>query len=309
MRSSARIACTPGSPFSARNARGRASTPARIATPSTHGCAPGILDRFAFGAALFTTSSVAFRLIHPLALACLLGLAVGCGQNAEEKYAGLSTLVVGQPDGIGYRLRYLNPPWENVDDDPLVRGASGATLQFGLRDGVGAVALPDLTPSPQSSRVLEIERSAQTTIPIDGIITYPKYRLEVSVLHCDELQIQVAQQDSCAKQLNVSDVNGRTGVELNSFFGQNGRPGKNELGQPYYEFMTRVRETSRYRRVVYYETSDRLTAIRLGFEANPALSELEVTQMIKAFEVLDNEFDELDDSDASASALDAGTTP
>ena len=163
---------------------------------------------------------------------------------------------------------------------------------------------------PQSSRVLEIDRTSQVDVEIEGIITYPKYRLEVSVLRCDQLGVQVAQLDTCAKSLNRNDVNGRTGVELNTFFGQDGRTGMNEKGQPYYEFMTQVSETSRYRRVVYYETSQRLTAIRLGFEANPPLSELEVTQMINAFEVLDDEVVELvGDAGADASSSDAGTTP
>lgn len=253
---------------------------------------------------------MAFRLTYPIALASLLGLAAACGQDADETYAGMSSLLVGQPDGIGYRLRYLDPPWENVDNDPLVRGAGGASVQYGLRDGVGTAGMPDLVPSPQSSRVLEIERTAQVEIPVEGIITYPKYRLEVSILRCAELGIQVAQLDSCAKHLNTSDLNGRTGVELNAFFGPDGRTGKNVKGQPYHEFMTQVPETTRYRRVVYYETSDRLTTIRLGFEANPALSELEVTQMINAFEVLDGQFEALaDTSDSGSSALDAGATP
>ena len=270
----------------------------------------GILDRFAFAAALFTTALVAFRLNYPFTLACLVGLAAGCGQDADETYAGMSSLVVGQPDGIGYRLRYLDPPWENVHDDPLVRGLDHASVQFGLRDGVGTASMPDLAPSPQSSRVLEIERSARVEVTAAGVITYPKYRLEVSILRCDDLGIAVAQADSCAKQLNTSDVNGRTGVELNTFFGPDGRTGTNVKGQPYYEFMTQVPDTTRYRRVVYYETSDQMTTIRLGFEANPALTEPEVTQMINAFEVLDDQFEELaSHGDAGSSHSDAGATP
>jgi hypothetical protein len=281
---------------------------------------PGILDRFAFGAALFTTALVAFRLTHPVfarvrsralgpVLACTVGL-MGCGKDADETFAGMSSLVVGQPDGIGYRLRYLDPPWERVDDDPLVRGLAGTTVQFGALDKQSAV-LSDLVPSPRSSRVLEIDRSANVDVEIPGVITYPKYRLEVSILRCDQLGVQVAQMDSCAKTLNRNDVNGRTGVELNTFFGQDGRTGTNENGQPYYEFMSQDDKTLRYRRVVYYETAQPLTAIRLGFEANPPLSELEVTQMINAFEVLDDEFVELalNGDDAAPSSSDAGTTP
>jgi hypothetical protein len=204
----------------------------------------------------------------------------------------------------------MNPPWENVADDPLVLGTGGATVQYGLLDGNGVGALPDLEPSPHGSRVLEVERTGQSAVPIQGIITYAKYRLEVSILRCDVLGIAVAQQDSCASTLNAADVNGRTGVELNTFFGQDGRTGKNERGQPYHEFMTQVPETSRYRRVVYYETKNRLVAIRLGFEANPPLSELEVSQMIEAFEVLDDEFRVGPDDDAGTQPSDdAGTTP
>ncbi len=253
-----------------------------------------------------------FRPGSPLPLACLLGSALaswsGCGQDAEETFAGMSTLVVGQPDGIGYRLRYLNPPWENVADDPLVRDAPEARVQYGLLDGMGASALADLKPSAHSSRVLEIDRTGQAAVPIDGIITFPKYRLEVSILRCADLGIAVAQQDTCARTLNVADVNGRTGVELNVFFGQDGRSGENHRGQAYHEFMTQVPQTSRYRRVVYYETKDPLVTIRLGFEANPPLSELEVTQMIDAFEVLDDELQTSAPIDLDG-ASGAGTAP
>jgi|GEM_PF-6101159 len=272
----------------------------------------GILDRFAFGAALFTTPLVAFRLTEPFVFICLAGLSLAgltsaCGQDADEKYAGMSSLVVEQPDGIGYRLRYMNPPWQRVTSDPLERDQPDASVQFGRLDRVGATSLPDLAPSRSSSRVLEVDRTASVDVPLPGVITYPKYRLEVSVLHCDDLGIQVAMEDTCAKQLNSSDLADRTGSELNTFFGIDGRKGKNDAGQPYYEFMTQVTQTARYRRVVYYETRDRLAAIRLGFEANPPLSELEVTQMINAFEVLDDGVQEHDATGAASS--DAGGTP
>ncbi|MFT3927575.1 MAG: hypothetical protein QM778_33895 [Myxococcales bacterium] len=248
---------------------------------------------------------MAFRLTQTFLVLNLSCLALGCGRDADETYAGMSSLVVEQPDGIGYRLRYVDPPWQRVTTDPLERGQPDASVQFGRLDRVGAPALPDLVPSKLSSRVLEIHRTAQVDMAAPGVITYPKYRLEVSVLNCDELGVQVATQDSCAKKLNTSDSEGRTGAELNTFFGADGREGKNDKGQPYYEFMTQVQETARYRRVVYYETSKRMTAIRLGFEANPPLSELEVTQMINAFEVLEGEAADL--SDGEVPDLDAGS--
>jgi hypothetical protein len=228
-----------------------------------------------------------------------------CGEDAEKQFAGMSSEVVGQPDGIGYRLRYLDPPWERVGNDPLVLGA--AKVQFGAVDPAsGAVSYPDLTPSPGSVSVLEIERSVANDVEIEGVITYPKYRLEVAVLRCDELDINVPRSESCAWQLNRTDVSNRGSAEFAEIFGQDGRDGHNYKGQHYYEFMTRVDETLRYRRVVYYETSERLVAIRLGFEANPALSELEVDQMVNAFEVLDDEVAEPTEGDAGA---DAGEQP
>jgi hypothetical protein len=241
-------------------------------------------------------TAVVQRLINATTLLCLMSL--GCGTDAEREFAGTSSLIVGQPDGIGYRLRYLEPPWERASADPLEQGAADARVQYGDLDGRSTGSLFDLTPSAGSARVLVIEKSAEVRATPAGVLTYPKYRLEVAVLRCAELGIQVAQQDSCAKHLNTSDATGRGPSEL-PLFGQDGRMGQNSRGQPYYEFMTQVNETQRYRRVVYFETGDRLTAIRLGFEANPPLSELEVTNMIDSFEVLDGEF-------AAATGADGG---
>jgi hypothetical protein len=220
-----------------------------------------------------------------LGVACL---ALGCGTDAEQQFAGMKQLSVQTADGLGYRLRYLDPPWKQVSNDPLLNAKSRGTVQFGAHDGEGDTAQPDLLPEPESARVLEIERATDGVNPApDLIVTYPKYRLEAALLRCEALGIPVATDETCAARLNRLDEAGREATERSGFFGAGGREGVNAAGQRYHEFMTLVKDTGRYRRVVYFETPDRLVAARLGFEANPALSEREITQMVDAFEVLE----------------------
>lgn len=244
------------------------------------------LDRIPYEAALFCTLVpviVLRRTALSVALSCLS--LWSCGPDAEARFAGLDVEEVAPPEGPSYRLRYLSPPWKQVAGDALVRGQ--APVQFGLNDAEGDTAHPDLWPIAESARVLEIGRNLQTdkTLP-DGVVTYPKYRLEVAGLDCEALGIDLPTGDSCAAQLRQQDESGRSDSDEERVLGGYSRGGTNAFGQRYHEFTTQVQATRRFRRVVYFETERPSVAVRLGFEANPDLGESEITRMIEAFELL-----------------------
>jgi hypothetical protein len=221
-----------------------------------------------------------------LALTCLS--LCGCGPDAETRFAGLDVEEVAPPEGPRYRLRYLSPPWKQVSDDALVRGE--APVQFGVKDGEGDRAHPDLWPIADSARVLEIGRTAHTTEALpEDVVTYPKYRLEVAALDCDALAIASGPRDSCAAALRRQDERARSEGDTERVLGGHGRGGTNAFGQRYHEFTTQVAATRRFRRVVYFETERPHVAVRLGFEANPDLGEREITRMIEAFEIVTGE--------------------
>jgi hypothetical protein len=214
----------------------------------------------------------------------------GCGPDAEAPFAGLHSEQIETDREIGYRLRYMTPPWEPVRDDPLVLGAADARIQFGSEDRVGDDAQPDLQPVPESARVLEIARSTGAAAPAaEGVITYPKYRLEVALLDCEMLGLAPREDESCAAFLRERDESGRGATEDVGLLDADARVGTNVFGQRFHQFTTQVRDSRRYRRVVYFETAHRERAVRLGFEAFPSLAEHEVTQMIDAFEVFAKE--------------------
>jgi hypothetical protein len=198
-------------------------------------------------------------------------LLAGCGVDAERRYASLSSAQVEVESG-GFRARYLSPPWYSVPDDPLV---AGERVQVPVGDTTRDIV-------PESALVLEIEN--QSALPDPMGLSYPKYRLEAALLHCTQDQIGAA--ESCAAALATQDLTGRSASEDTDFFGADPRPGKNDFGQAYWELLTRVPETGRYRRIQYLQTDDALTAARVFVEANPALDDEEMTRMLHAFELL-----------------------
>ena len=225
------------------------------------------------------------RLAPGLCVPLLCVVAVfGCGEDSEKRYAGLDVAQVSLEGGPGYRLRYLAPPWETVDDDPLATGKT-SQVPFGASTNCSAQGAMCLAVVPKSSSVLEIDGSSVTDDP--NVINYPKYRAEASVVVCPAGSL--ASQDLCADFLANADATGRNTEEGGDDVFAPPEDGENDFGQHFREVNARNLETFRYRRIVYFATSDREIAVRLFLEANPSLKEKEVTRMIQAFEVVEQE--------------------
>jgi hypothetical protein len=207
------------------------------------------------------------------AVGCLGWLLLGCGGDAERRYAGLSRAEIEVEEG-GFRARYRSPPWYGVPDDPLATGATEGVP-------VGGEIRPVV---PESALVLEVERESSIDVPMS--LGYPKYHLEAALLRCTPDQVGDAA--SCAEALAEQDFAGRADSEEEEpeSFEPQPRTGKNDFGQQYWELMTRVSATYRHRRIQYYPTDDALVAVRVFVEANPALDDEETTRMLHAFEVL-----------------------
>jgi hypothetical protein len=285
------------------------SQPARdlpTATANTH--APGVtghtslrgcgsirantLDRRESAHALFAASFVR-SLAHCLVVSLLGLVGSSCGQDAEQRYAGLDVASVRPPDSPGYRVRYLSPPWERVSDDPLVTGKN-LLVPFGESEVCGEGHDTCRMAEAKSGLVLEIDKQSPTQD--NGVITYPKYRLEAALLRCAADELPAA--DECADHLAEQDVLGRkTGDDL--VIKQ--EDGENDSGQRFRNILTQSKSSYRYRRIVYFVTGERLLTLRLLFEANPSLAEPEVTRMVQAVQVLEAEGDGVGE--------DAGTTP
>lgn len=200
-----------------------------------------------------------------------MGLLAGCGADAEERYAGLDVIELTDTS-VPYRLRYLSPPWKRVKDDPLATGArKSVQVAGGLRDVVQGTAL-----------VLAIDR--ESSIEEVGL-TYAKYVMEVAAISCAASEL--TQDETCAQFLAAGDYAARASREESGFFGEEAQAGSNDVGQAYYELMTRDRALSRYKRVAFFETADRLTTLRLYIEANPGLADPLTTRMIKTVTLLD----------------------
>jgi hypothetical protein len=190
---------------------------------------------------------------------------------------------VSRSDGPGYRLRYLDPPWELIDDDPL---ATGKQLQvpFGASPDCAAKSAMCLAVEPKTSTVLEIDRPSPVPAGAD-VITYPKYRAEASVVRCPAGML--ASTDVCADALANADATGRASAEGDDDVFSAPEDGENDFDQHFRELNAQNRDSLRYRRIVYFATEDREVAVRLFLEANPSLKEEEVTRMIHAFEVVE----------------------
>jgi hypothetical protein len=291
------------------------SQPARslpTATASAH--APGVarhtslrgcgsiqanpLDRPEAAHALFAASFVR-SLAHCLVVSLVGLLASSCGQDAEKRYAGLEVARVQLPSGHGYRVRYLSPPWERLDDDPLVTGKN-LLVPFGPSEICGGRNDTCRSAEAKSGVVMEIDKQSPTQD--NGTITYPKYRLEAAFLRCDAGELPAA--DKCADHLAEQDVLGRRSTDGDDLIIKQ-EDGENDWGQPFRDILTQSQSSLRYRRIVYFATSDRLLALRLLFEANPSLAEREVTRMVQACQLFDAEPE--DDGDGVGD--DAGSPP
>lgn len=216
-------------------------------------------------------SKNAQRVVKLALLSALSSALLSCGTDAEQRYAGLSKHDVTSTE-VSYRVRYLAPPWEKLRDDPLVTGArKSVPLGEGLRDVV-----------PGTGAVLYVPRTSNLSGPEE--LFFAKYRLEVAALRCADEELSAG--SSCAQWLADTDYAGRITREDGDFFGGAPRADSNDFDQPFYELMTRDAESSRYRRIAYFETSTAALSLRVYIEGNPDLSELEITNMLRAFEVL-----------------------
>jgi hypothetical protein len=227
------------------------------------------------------------RQLSPRLCVFLLGLALlSCGQDAEKRYAGLSTVSIALPSGgAGYLLRYLAPPWEGVDDDPQVTGME-SKVPFGASQECTSSKAACLTIEAHSASVLEIER--QSLVPEeDGTIVFPKYRLEAAFVRCTADML--AAKDECYAVLGRMDQVGRETDPNTDDRVFSGKSDKNDAGQPFYEFQSVTVLNQRYRRIAYFSTDDRLLAVRVFMEANPSLAEEEVTRMLHAFEIVSDQ--------------------
>jgi hypothetical protein len=191
--------------------------------------------------------------------------------------------------GVGYRLRYLAPPWERFRKDPLATDAPGAGF-IASEQGLTAFEKASVT-------VLEVERTSVSTG--SNIISYPTYRLEVGFVRCAASML--GKKGVCSDLLAAAES-----LKLDAsdqvFFGAGGRVSANDFDQRFVDVLTRNLETLRYRRLAYFDTVDPTLVVRLGLEANPSLNEREVTRMIEAFEVLET----ASSAGGSAGSPDAG---
>ena len=197
-------------------------------------------------------------LILPL-LVCL-GV-TGCGADAEMDYAGLTQLSVENSKAVGYRVRYLSPPWK--------------------RDTASE--------DEDSNRVvLRIDRdlSSDPNIPA-------KYQATVDVLPCAEGRAPCARWEA-TEQLRtwtypLSATEAPTHANLltdETEFVDGLREGeRSDEDAPYFELLTINSETVRYHRVAYFDAADD-HYVRMEFDSTPRLDETEVTRMVKAVALL-----------------------
>jgi hypothetical protein len=209
--------------------------------------------------------------VFPLFVGLVLLTANACGTDAERKYAGLSRAQVALGEG-GYVLRYLSPPWQRAKDDPLETGARKSVP-------IGGTSVPILA---GSGAVLEIDRESNTKDVEE--LTFPNYRLEAALVECDS---DDALDTSCAEHLAILDYAARQSEGRFDLFGDAPRAGKNDADQDYYELMGQSDATARYSRVIFFagDAPERVAA-RVLIEANPDLGEREITEMVRAFEML-----------------------
>ncbi len=220
---------------------------------------------------LLSHSSV--RLPASLSAVVLLSCAgLGCGADAERDYAGLSRASIERPEA-GYVVRYLAPPWQRVTDDPLAAGAR-TTVSIG---GTGRPIVAE------SGLVLEIERVSSSDV-VD-VLAFPKYRLEAALVPCSEDEVA---EKSCAEHLAELDYAARQEGGAFDLFGSAPRARKNDWNQQYYELMGQAETTGRFRRVVFFEAAEEPEGIAgwLQLEANPDLGEREISQLVRAVQML-----------------------
>ncbi len=232
------------------------------------------LDRLALSAALFAdfVGNLAHLNLSPR-LCLALALSFSCGEDAEQRYAGLNVATASAPDGLSYRIRFLNPPWKNSQRDALAAGADTDVELRGKNDQVFIAG---------TAIVLEIDREA---VVVDTRFSQPKYRLEATLLDCD---LPLADDESCAKSIAVADNLARTAQGETSLYEGSIKSGTNDFDQKYFELLTRSIESRRNKRIAFFETPDPQRYLRVYIEGNPRLDEPEVDHMLNAIEIFED---------------------
>lgn len=230
--------------------------------------------------------------LGPAFLICgLLGftgfaLSTGCGEDAQGDYAGLEVATKRTSDGVGYRVRYASPPWEESSNDPLALGVE-TTVELAGND-----AHPYIK---GTSLVLEIER--QSIVQQSGT-TLAKYRFEAMLIECDVLTSPGV---SCAEHIAKAENKARAKKGEASWLADHQvRAATSDFKQNYFELITKNMETRRYKRIAFFETPDPDRYLRVYIEANPTLEDTEVTRMLNAIETFKDENGAPSDSDAGA---------
>lgn len=215
-------------------------------------------------------------------------LSTGCGEDAQGDYAGLEVATKRTPDGLGYRVRYASPPWDESSNDPLALGVE-TTVEL-----LGNNAHPYIK---GTSLVLEIER--QSIVQQAGT-TLAKYRFEAMLIECDVL---MSPGETCAEHIAKAENKARTKKGETSWLSDHQvRAATNDFKQPYFELITKNVETRRYKRIAFFETPDPDRYLRVYIEANPTLEDTEVTRMLNAIETFE-------DKTGAAAGSDAGAMP
>ncbi len=200
-------------------------------------------------------------------------LSLGCGEDAEQTYAGLSVATASARDGLSYRVRFLSPPWKQAKHDPLVLGMDPDIELRGKDDQLFI---------PGTAVVLQIERESI----LSDNTRNAKYRFEATLLDCD---IALNARERCAERMAVADNDARTAQGEPSFYEGSIKTSTNDFDQKYYQLITRGVDTLRSKRIAFYETPDPQRYLRVYIEANPRLDEAEVDRMLNAVETFADE--------------------
>jgi len=226
------------------------------------------------GAALF--AEFVRKLAHHLALLGATSLSVslwtGCGEDSDQRYAGLEVATAISTDGLGYRVRFLSPPWDKSSLDPLV---------LGTRKGVELRGQQNQEFLAGTATVLEIDRES---IVVDTDQALAKYRLEATLHDCD---VPLAAGESCAERIAVADEAARAERGEPSFYDDGVKTQTSDFEATFYEIITRDLEGRRSKRVAFFDTPNPGRFLRIYIEANPRLDEAEVTRMLKAVETFE----------------------
>ena len=242
-----------------------------------------------------------------LAIATLA--AVGCGEDATADYAGLEEVeVVDEDNGVGYRVRYLSPPWELAE-----AGGSGFNQDCVALSQVFRLRTPDAFPpaTPRRDYCTSLGIGREGSGGTDEAFALNKYYMEVSIEPCSDVFSGTTYGDdlSCLADADATatcaEVAARCEAELllsnnDSSAGFPGsdpmgvRANTNDVGGDYWEYATiNISEATRYRRGAMYDTGTGRDGhfVRVFMSSFPKLDATEVSRMFDTVHALTVEGD------------------